>query len=308
MQSREHYSNSVCRQKLVEGEIFEFPSSDFNQAFYRQDGNGEDLPPIFEERDNKKFFMIADGHGGRKNHNDIIILLQNYQDDIKDIAYEFDPLEALKFIEERIINDCPNTTHGCMIIIGIINSETEELSYISVGDCSLIMMERYEIIHTNMKHKLGSQMDEFSHSKQFLKDNYDIEKISYEGPRWIIEQDGSVSIGNEQFIRFHKKHNFINFKNSCFLTLNSYTKPSEKIDLITIPFDKSTARLFVGSDGIFDLVHENDQVMIDELEEIINVVNERDIEREWNVIYNNNHAIKNYCLGGDDKSIILINM
>ena len=295
-------------QEFLEGEIYEFPSSDFNQAFYRQDGNGEDLPPIFEERDNKKFFMIADGHGGRKNHNDIIILLQNYQDDIKDIAFEFDPLETLRFIEERIINDCPNTTHGCMIIIGIINSETEELSYVSVGDCSLIMMEKYEIVHTNMKHKLGSKMDEFTHSEQFLKDNYNIKKIINEGPKWIIQQDGSILLTGEEFKRYRKVSYGIVSDNSCFLTLNSYTKPSEKIQLSVIPFDKSTARLFVGSDGIFDLVHENDQVMIDELEEIINVVNERDVEREWDVIYNNNHAIKNYCLGGDDKSIFLINM
>ena len=295
-------------QEFIEGEIFEFPSSDFNQAFYRQDGRGEDLPPIFEERDNKKFFMIADGHGGRKNHNDIIILLQNYQDDIKDIAFEFDPLETLRFIEERIDIDCPNTTHGCMIIIGIINSETEELSYVSVGDCSLIMMEKYEIVHTNMKHKLGSKMDEFSHSEQFLKDNYNIKKIINDGPKWIIQQDGSILLTGDQFKRYRKTTHGIISDNSCFLTLNSYTKPSERIDLITLSFDKSTARLFVGSDGIFDLIHENDQVMIDELEEIINVINERDIEREWNVNYNNNHAIKNYCLGGDDKSIILINM
>ena len=218
--------------------------------------------------------MIADGHGGIIKFNNVIInLIQKYQKDIINIAFETNSLETLRFIEQKISEEYPNTMHGCMIIIGIINTDTDVLSYISVGDCSLVMFENDEIVHVNMKHKTGHQMDEFLYSEQFLIDNYDIEKVIFDTPKWCIQKNGSILLPGERFKRFRKTSNGIVSDNSCFLTLNSYTKPSEKIQITNVSFNKHSTRLFVGSDGIFDLIHENDNVMNHNLEDIIEVIN-----------------------------------
>ena len=101
----------------------------------RQYRGGEDFSPVVESRENVTTMIVADGHGRQcnGNQNDVIILLEENQQAILDLAF-ISPEKAIRRAQ-KLAKSCRAGAMICIAKITTLETRETRVETCSLGDC-----------------------------------------------------------------------------------------------------------------------------------------------------------------------------